>query len=115
MFSVDDLASEIAALAAHIDAATHRLLTCIRQFDEAGAWEQQGALSCAHWLAWRIGLDPATAREKVRVARSLGRLPKIDDALRSGVLSYAKTRALTRVASLDNEERLLALAMHATG
>jgi hypothetical protein len=72
-FSVEDLSREIADLAAHLDAATHRLLTCIRQFDEPGGWYEQGADSCAHWLAWRIGLDPATAREKVRVARALAR------------------------------------------
>jgi hypothetical protein len=66
-------------------------------------------------LSWRIGLDPATAREKVRVARALGILPKIDAALKSGKLSYAKVRALTRVATPDTEENLLEAAMFCTG
>jgi len=39
-----------------------------------GDWERQGAVSCAAWLAWRIGLDRGAAREKVRVARALGHL-----------------------------------------
>jgi hypothetical protein len=115
MFSVEDLSREIANLAAHMDAATHRLLTCIRQFDEAGGWHEQGAFSCAHWLAWRVGLDSATAREKVRVARALGKLPATDEALRVGKLSYAKARALTRVATPDTEAKLLELAVVATG
>jgi hypothetical protein len=115
MVSVEELGQEIASLSAHLDAATHRLLTCIRQFDEAGGWYEQGALSCAHWLAWRVGLDAATAREKVRVARALGKLPAIDDALRVGKLSYAKVRALTRVATPGNEARLMEMAMAATG
>jgi len=115
MLSVEDLSREIADLAAHVDAATHRLLTCIRQFDEAGGWYEQGADSCAHWLAWRIGLDPATAREKVRVARALGKLPAIDEALRVGKLSYAKARALTRVATPETEAKLLEVAVVATG
>jgi hypothetical protein len=34
----DALADEIASLAAHLDAATHCLLTCVRRFDEAGGW-----------------------------------------------------------------------------
>jgi hypothetical protein len=72
-------------------------------------------VSCAHWLSWRIGLDPGTAREKVRVARALGALPHIDDALRRGVLSYAKVRAMTRVATPENEERLLEIALDTTG
>ncbi len=98
-----------------MDAATHRLLTCIRQFDEVGGWYEQGAASCAQWLAWRIGLDSATAREKVRVARALGKLPAIDEALRVGKLSYAKARALTRVAAPETEAKLLEVALVATG
>ena len=62
-----------------------------------------------------IGLDLGTAREKVRVANALGQLPKIDEALRVGKLSYAKVRALTRVATAANEAKLLDLALAATG
>ena len=75
----------------------------------------KGRVSCAHWLSWRIGLDPATAREKVRVARALGNLPAIDAALKSGKLSYAKVRALTRVATPETEAKLLDAAMYSTG
>jgi hypothetical protein len=115
MSSLDQIADEIATLAAHLDAATARLLSCIRVFDQEGGWERQGAVSCAHWLSWRIGVDLPTAREKVRVARALGSLPAIEEALGRGELSYAKARALTRVATPDNEQRLLDLARHATG
>jgi len=115
MVSVEELGQEIASLSAHLDAATHRLLECIRRFDEAGGWYEQGAVSCAHWLAWRVGLDGGTAREKVRVARALGKLPAIDEAFRTAKLSYAKVRALTRVATPENEAKLLEVAMVATG
>jgi hypothetical protein len=115
MSTVEELGQEIAELAVHLDAATHRLLECIRQFDAECAWEPQRAVSCAHWLSWRIGLDPATAREKVRVARALGKLPAIDAALKSGKLSYAKVRALTRVATPESEAKLLDAAMYSTG
>ena len=115
MSSVDDLGDEIAELAARLDVATHRMLTCVRQFDEANGWHAQGAVSCAHWLSWRIGLDLATARERVRVARTLGKLPAIDGALGAGKLSYAKVRALSRVATPENEAKLLEMALFATG
>jgi len=115
MVTVEELGEEIASLSAHLDAGTHRLLECIRRFDEGGGWFEQGAVSCAHWLAWRVGLDPATAREKVRVARALGKLPAIDEALRVARLSYAKVRALTRVATPENEAKLLEVALVATG
>jgi hypothetical protein len=115
MFTVEELGQEIAELAVHLDAATHRLLECVRQFDSECGWAAQGAVSCAHWLSWRIGLDPATAREKVRVARALGNLPAIDAALKSGKLSYAKVRALTRVATRETEAKLLEVALYSTG
>ena len=115
MGTVEELGQEIANLSAHLDAATQHLLECIRQFDEAGGWYELGAVSCAHWLAWRVGLGAATAREKVRVARALGKLPAIDGAFRVGKLSYAKVRALTRVATPQNEAQLLELAIFATG
>jgi hypothetical protein len=112
---IDRLANEIGELAAKLDAGTQRLLACVRQFDEVGGWEQQGAISCAHWLAWRIGLGTGAARERVRVARALGTLPRVDEAFSRGQLSYAKVRALTRVATSETEERLLEFAHHATG
>jgi hypothetical protein len=108
-----ELGEKIATDAAHLDAALHRLLADIRAFDEGGGWAS--ARSCAHWLSWRIGWDLGAAREHVRVARRLGELPKVDDALRRGVLSYSQARAITRVASADNEETLLVYASHMTG
>lgn len=111
---IEHLADEIAELAAHLDAATHRLLTLIRRFDESGAWADQGALSCAHWLSWRVGLDLGAAREHVRVARALSDLPLIADALRAGHVSYSKVRALTRVATAATEAVLLETARAST-
>ena len=111
---VDRLADEIAEVASHIDAAEHRLLTLIRRFDDGAGWATHGALSCAHWLNWRVGLDLGAARERVRVARALGTLPLVDDALRRGAISYSKVRAITRVASGATEATLLEMATHAT-
>ncbi|RLB45798.1 MAG: hypothetical protein DRI90_28045 [Deltaproteobacteria bacterium] len=112
---VDQLADDIAEAAAHIDAATHRLLTNIRRFDACGGWYRQGARTCAHWLSYRIGLGVNAARERVRVARRLGQLPLIDAALRDGIMSFSKVRAMTRVATEENEAKLLRMAKCASG
>lgn len=50
----------------------------------------------------------------MRVANALVALPLLSGALERGEVSYAKVRALTRVATPQNEERLLHLAYHAT-
>src|SRR5262245_40331903 len=103
---LERLGDEIAELSAHLDAATARLLDLIREFDARGGWNT-GFRSCAAWLSWRAGLDLGAARERVRVARALGGLPRLARAGARGELSYAKGPALTRVASPDVEERLL--------
>src|SRR5215510_4392752 len=110
---LDRLGDEIAELSAHLDAATARLLALIREFDARGGWNT-GFRSCAHWLSWRVGLDPGAARERVRVARALGTLPLLAQALGRGELSYAKVRALTRVATPETEARLLAVGRAGT-
>jgi len=61
-----------------------------------------------------VGLDLGTARERVRVARALGELPRLAEALARGELSYAKVRALTRVATHETEARLLAVGRAGT-
>ena len=104
---LEQLGERIAEQAAHFDAAMHRLLADLREFDERGGWHVQGAMSCAHWLAWRVGWDLVTARERVRVASKLAGFPAIDDALRRGEVSYSKVRALVRVATPANETLLL--------
>src|SRR6185295_19381069 len=107
---LEQLGERIAEQAAHFDAALHRLLTDLRDFDVRGGWHRQGAKSCAHWLSWRVGWDLVTARECVRVAGKLGEFPAIDDALRRGEVSYSKVRAMMRVATEANETVLLEYA-----
>jgi hypothetical protein len=105
---LDRLGDEIAELSVHLDAAAARLLDLIREFDAHNGWNN-GFRSCAEWLSWRVGLDIGAAREKVRVARALPTLPRLAQALARGELSYAKVRALTRVARPETE-RLLAIS-----
>ncbi|HET6472788.1 MAG TPA: DUF222 domain-containing protein [Pseudomonadales bacterium] len=51
-----------------------------------------------------------TAREKVRVARSLSELPVTRAAFRAGDVSYSKVRAITRIADRQSESELVELA-----
>ena len=110
----DTLAAAVSTLAAHIHAATYRLLVLIAEFDRREVWAAQGALSCAHWLSWACGIDTHTVREKVRVARALTELPLLSEALAKGELGYSKVRALTRIATSENEADLLNIGLHGT-
>ncbi|MDP2955017.1 MAG: DUF222 domain-containing protein [Longimicrobiales bacterium] len=112
--AIETLGDEIATLAAHIHAAAHRLLVLLAEFDRRQGWEREGHNSCAHWLAFRTGIDLGSAREKVRAARALLGLPKTSAAMSRGELSFSQVRALTRVADADSEGDLLDLARGCT-
>ncbi|WP_419161028.1 DUF222 domain-containing protein [Candidatus Palauibacter sp.] len=108
----DPLGDEIAELCAHLDAGQYRLLLLLYRFDKEERWT--GWRSCAHWLSWRAGLTMNPARERVRVARCLATLPQIAANMEKGRLSWSKVRALTRVATAENEGRLIEFALHHT-
>src|SRR3954451_7703957 len=109
-----ELARAITAGAVRLAAATAAWLRLVAEFDERGGWFGVGISSCGQWLAWQCGLAPGTAREHVRVARALRGLPRIEAAFGAGRLSYAKVRALTRIAAADCEAALLEFALSAT-
>ncbi|TXS90189.1 DUF222 domain-containing protein [Parahaliea maris] len=113
--NADDLAQQITLLAGQINAATHRLLKLIAEFDTCKGWSGGGTVrTCAHWLNWQCGIALGAAREKVRVAHRLEELPLIDAAFEKGEISYSKVRAMTRVATAENEDYLLMIARHGT-
>jgi hypothetical protein len=107
-----ELESEIATLAAHIHAASYRLIELLSEFEAVNGW--QGWATPAHWLQWRCGFSLNAAREKFRVARALPALPLIRAAFQKGELSFAQVRAMTRVATPENEATVLNWAQHST-
>jgi Domain of unknown function (DUF222)/HNH endonuclease len=110
----EHLEREITELGGHINAATARWLGLVGEFDRREAWAEWGCRSCTHWLSYRCGISPAAAREQVRVARRLEELPHLRAAFARGELCYSQVRAVTRVATPDNEADLLEIALHAT-
>ncbi len=112
--SIDELDRAIVNLAGRINAATYDLLVLVRRFDECRGWLAWGFETCAEWLHWRCDIGLSAAREKVRVAHALKTLPAIGRAFAKGALSYSKVRALTRVASRENEDELLKFALQTT-
>lgn len=112
--SVEALGDEIASLAAQMSAAMCRWLGLVAVFDERRGWASEGCASCPHWVSWRCGVAPVTAREHVRIALALRSLPLVREAFARGELSYSKVRALTRVEGVQREDELLELARQAS-
>ncbi len=115
MRNANELETELVSLFAQHTALTQRLFVKIREFDESKEWANQGALSCANWLNWRVGLGLGAARAQIRTAHALASLPKIDAAFAAGQISYTKVRAISRIATAATETKLLDVALEATG
>lgn len=109
-----ELEASITGLCADINAATYKQLVMVAEFDRRLGWGDEGVRSCAHWLNWKCGISLVAAREKVRVGHALALLPNVSKAFASGELSYSKARAITRVASVHNEDCLLSYAKNGT-
>jgi Domain of unknown function (DUF222)/HNH endonuclease len=107
---LERLEERICELAAHLAAGTCRFLQLVAEFDAREGWATWDLPSCAAWLAWKCQVAPGTAREQVRVARALGGLPIITAEFAAGRMSYAKVRALTRIATAATEADLAEVA-----
>jgi len=109
------LEAQICELAGHLAAATCRFLVLLADFDARRGWASWEMNSCAQWLSWKCQMGSGAAREHVRVARALRDLPVIREEFAAGRLSYAKVRALTRIATPETEAGLAEIAGPMTG
>ena len=112
---LERLEAQICELAGHLTAATCRFLVLLGDFDARRGWASWEMNSCAQWLSWKCQMSSGAAREHVRVARALRDLPVIRAGFAAARLSYAKVRALTRIATPDTEAGLAELAGPMTG
>ena len=110
----EQLGNRLAELNAYITVAQAEFLELLREFDSQRYWEELGFTSCAHWLNFKCGIGFNAARERLRMAHALAALPKIHKAFAEGTVSFSKVRAMTRVATPENEDLLLNIAHHGT-
>ena len=113
--AADGLAGRICAAAADAARSQYILLELIGEFDAMGGLKHwTGFKSVADWLSWACSMTPQVAREHVRVATALRRMPTIAQLFQEGRLSYSKVREVTRVVDVVDEQRLAELAVTAT-
>jgi Domain of unknown function (DUF222)/HNH endonuclease len=104
--STERLEAEICTLAGQLAAATCRFLDLIADYDQREAWAKWEMRSCADWLSWKCQLAPGTARDHVRTARAIQKLPVIHREFAAGRMSYSKVRALARIAAPETDADL---------
>ena len=112
--ATERLEAELVAHAAWEAVGMARMLAVLFEFDRRQAWASWECRSAQQWLSWKCGLGYVAASERLRVARALPGLPVISAAFTGGLLSWSKVRELTRVATVDNESRMVDVALYGT-
>jgi hypothetical protein len=110
----NDMAKQLRLLAQEIETRQADLVMLLAQFDTAQGWRASGAKHCVAWMNVELDICPSLARETLRVAHALIDLPQMTSLFRSGRLGWSKVRALTRVATADNEHALAATSLDMT-
>jgi hypothetical protein len=105
--TVDRALRELASRRAVLDAEEARWL---REAEALQIWRPLGMVSALDYLERVLGYAPRTAQDRLRVARALGSLPQLTDALARGELPFSAVRELTRVATPATEAAWIAAA-----
>ena len=108
---IEELADSLQDSWKSVCECTARFLREVYEFDLRQGYKEWGYMDTAEWLDFKCGISRVTAREKVRIAKCLVVLSKVEKAFARGQLSYSKVRALVRVAKLETEDELLEFAI----
>lgn len=91
---------DIAKQKAALDAAEARWL---REAEQLRIWRSFGMVSMLDYMEREVGYAPRTGHDRLRVARALGDLPELSEALENGELFHSAIRELVRVATPRTE------------
>jgi hypothetical protein len=97
---IDRALRTIAARRAALDAEEARWL---REAEALQIWRPLGMVNAIDYMERVLGYRPRSAEERLRVARTLGSLPELEQALATGELPFSAVRELTRVATRQTE------------
>jgi hypothetical protein len=92
---------------ARISSSQRGFLSLLAEADDLELWRGEGARDMPHWVSMRYGVSWWKADRWVKAAHALESLPRIAQALSSGVLSIDKVVELTRFATSETEQRLI--------
>ena len=97
-------------MSARLSAQTARFLLAVGEYDQRREWEAWDCHDMAGWLSWKCGISPVTARQQVRVARSLRDMPLLAKRFATGQLCYSQVRAISRAATPETVGSLIEFA-----
>jgi hypothetical protein len=95
---------------AEVGSAERRRLAHIHALSQRRVWREDDCKDMAQWVAQHLGIGTYKARKLVDCAAAIEDLPRISDALESGLLSIDKVVELTRFATRYDQQKLITWA-----
>src|SRR4051812_40330769 len=83
----------------------------LREAEALQIWKPLGMVSALDYMERQLGYAPRTAQDRLRVARALGALPRMTEALAQAKLGFSAVRELTRVATAGTEAAWVTAAL----
>ncbi len=108
--SPEGLVGRFVELGAAHSSVLYDLVVLCGEFESSGLWKSLGVPTAAHWIGQQLDVEICTAREWIRVGKSLSELPYLEEAFRTKKLSYSKVRTLSRFANSLTDKELTKLA-----
>jgi len=84
------------------------------QFENTDCWHRAGMRSCAEWFVTRVGFDRRFAEMLLRAGHCARELSEVGDAFHAGELSLEKVRAISTIATENDQEDWVQLARGST-
>lgn len=109
--SNESISLQVKRLTQALDRGTCKLIRLLPTFDRHQGWAEDGQRSCVAWLNTYCGMSLSAAHDRCRVAYALEKLPIITQLFMLGELSWSKVRAITRIATPENETELASQAL----
>src|SRR5258708_19257759 len=86
--AAESMGEDQIALQRIVNRAQAEGLRRLRRFDSGQGYAPSGALSARAWLRWQLNLTANAASDPAAISRPLGALPKTEQALTDGAISY---------------------------
>lgn len=112
-----ELGEQIIALSGRVASAQCRWLLLVAEFDALDGASTYGLPTTTRWISHHCGIAARTARDHLKVARTLDTYPALAESMAAGRISYSHARIIAATVSDDEPDLvadLLTVAEHGT-
>jgi HNH endonuclease/Domain of unknown function (DUF222) len=110
----EDLESRLAAVCGVLNAAHAQLVQLVAEVVDTGVWDVPGIRTVEQWVAWKVGLSHARAKQVVQIAARSSELLVTLQTFADGEVSIDQVAVVAKYAPARNDIEVAGIAKYAT-